>query len=245
MCYNVFVVVCLGCIGVKPRSSGSARHQAARKKHLASSGLSAVNMNRSKRQIDLSERSPQINRLRSPRREKPGVFKKIVGGLAIASIRISAVVLRSAVQLGRKKIAGQPVWLMSAVALCLSFLIGTGLGMIRAGLGRSPDTSAQSIAYSEGGLNSNGRPHISPLPTAKEVWTCDVAVIGGSLGGVAAASHAMQSGATTCLIEQRLGWGGRLAHRESRRWMNLRKCERAKPCLKAGCTLSAYLPSRP
>jgi len=196
---------------VKPQLSGSARQQAARRAHLASSGFSAANMNRSKRRINSSGRPLQMNRQGSARRSKPGIFRTIIRRVAIASIRVTAIILRSAVKIGRKKIAGQPVWLISAVALCLSFFIGTGLGMIRAGLGRSPDASAQSVAYSEGGLNSNGRPHLSPLPTAKEVWTCDVAVIGGSLGGVAAASHAMQSGATTCLIELTPWLGGQIS----------------------------------
>ena len=197
---------------MKPQSSAqSARQQAARRKRLASSGVSDANFPRSKRRTDRSGRPLRMNRRRLVCESQPGIFKTVVRGLAIASVRLSAIGLRSTIKIGRKKIAGQPVWLISAVALCLSFFIGTGLGMIRAGLGRSPDGSAQSVAYSEGGLGSNGRPHLSPLPTAKEVWTCDVVVIGGSLGGVAAASHAMQSGATTCLIELTPWLGGQIS----------------------------------
>lgn len=60
-------------------------------------------------------------------------------------------------------------------------------------------------------LAANGRPVLSPLPQAKEVWECEVVVIGGSLGGVAAASHAMKSGATTCLIELAPWLGGQVS----------------------------------
>jgi hypothetical protein len=58
---------------------------------------------------------------------------------------------------------------------------------------------------------TNGRPQLSPLPAAQEVWTCQVVVIGGSLGGVAAAAHAMQSGAVTCLIELTPWLGGQIS----------------------------------
>ncbi|MFM7471434.1 MAG: FAD-dependent oxidoreductase [Nodosilinea sp.] len=58
---------------------------------------------------------------------------------------------------------------------------------------------------------ANGRPHLNPLPIAEEVWNCEVVVIGGSLGGVAAASEAMQAGATTCLIELSPWLGGQIS----------------------------------
>ncbi|MEM6521412.1 MAG: FAD-dependent oxidoreductase, partial [Cyanobacteria bacterium P01_C01_bin.70] len=57
----------------------------------------------------------------------------------------------------------------------------------------------------------NGRPQISPLPQAKEVWECEVVVVGGTLGGVAAAAHAMQTGAQTCLIELTPWLGGQIS----------------------------------
>jgi hypothetical protein len=56
-----------------------------------------------------------------------------------------------------------------------------------------------------------GWPIPSPLPAPKEVWECEVIVIGGSLGGVAAASQAMQSGAKTCLIELTPWLGGQIS----------------------------------
>ena len=49
-----------------------------------------------------------------------------------------------------------------------------------------------------------------PLPADRQVWTCELVVIGGSLGGVAAAAHAMQAGAQTCLIELTPWLGGQI-----------------------------------
>ncbi|MFB2938062.1 FAD-dependent oxidoreductase [Aerosakkonemataceae cyanobacterium BLCC-F154] len=60
-------------------------------------------------------------------------------------------------------------------------------------------------------LLANGRPRLDPLPAAKEVWQCEVVVVGGSLGGVAAASQAMKSGAKTCLIELTPWFGGQIS----------------------------------
>lgn len=57
----------------------------------------------------------------------------------------------------------------------------------------------------------NGRPQLTPLPEADEIWECEVAVIGGSLGGIAAASHAMLTGAQTCLIELTPWLGGQIS----------------------------------
>ncbi|HEY9738380.1 MAG TPA: FAD-dependent oxidoreductase [Trichocoleus sp.] len=57
----------------------------------------------------------------------------------------------------------------------------------------------------------NNRPNLDPLPQAEEVWECEVVVIGGSLGGVAAASHAMKTGVYTCLIELTPWLGGQIS----------------------------------
>lgn len=57
----------------------------------------------------------------------------------------------------------------------------------------------------------NGRPYMHPLPDAEEVWHCEVVVLGGSLGGIAAASHAMAAGAQTCLIEVTPWLGGQIS----------------------------------
>lgn len=56
-----------------------------------------------------------------------------------------------------------------------------------------------------------GRPDLFPKPEAEEVWSCEVVVVGGSLGGTAAAAHAMQSGAKTCLIELTPWLGGQIS----------------------------------
>jgi hypothetical protein len=58
---------------------------------------------------------------------------------------------------------------------------------------------------------ANGRPKPSFLPTAEEVWECEVAIVGGSLGGIAAAAHAMEAGATTCVIELTPWLGGQVS----------------------------------
>jgi hypothetical protein len=127
--------------------------------------------------------------------------------------------------IARKRLAGQPVWLVSTVAVLSSFLAGQGLGLIVAlNNPQTPRATAQSISLGNGsgGSNLGGgnnlggqavtlRPQLSPLPNSAEVWNCDVVVVGGSLGGVAAASHAMQSGATTCLVELTPWLGGQIS----------------------------------
>jgi hypothetical protein len=61
-------------------------------------------------------------------------------------------------------------------------------------------------------LALNGRPQLYPLPqTFNDVWECQVVVVGGSLGGVAAARHAMAAGAQTCLIEVSPWLGGQIS----------------------------------
>ncbi len=60
-------------------------------------------------------------------------------------------------------------------------------------------------------LLANGRPQVMPLPESQAVWHCEVVVVGGSLGGIAAAAHAMRSGATTCLIELTPWLGGQIS----------------------------------
>lgn len=57
----------------------------------------------------------------------------------------------------------------------------------------------------------NGRPQLDPKPQGAEIWECQVAVVGGSLGGVAAAAHAMATGAQTCLIEVSPWLGGQIS----------------------------------
>ena len=57
----------------------------------------------------------------------------------------------------------------------------------------------------------NGKPQLAPLPKPKQVWQCEVVVVGGTLGGVSAATQAMQSGAQTCLIELSPWLGGQIS----------------------------------
>ena len=60
-------------------------------------------------------------------------------------------------------------------------------------------------------VTPKSKPRLDPLPAAGEVWQCSVVVVGGSLGGVAAASEAMRSGAKTCLIELTPWLGGQIS----------------------------------
>lgn len=60
-------------------------------------------------------------------------------------------------------------------------------------------------------LTPQGLPKLNPTRAASEVWECDVVVVGGSLGGVAAASGAMRQGAKTCLIELTPWLGGQIS----------------------------------
>jgi NADPH-dependent 2,4-dienoyl-CoA reductase/sulfur reductase-like enzyme len=61
-------------------------------------------------------------------------------------------------------------------------------------------------------FDNNGYPLLNPpAPADAEVWECEVAIVGGSLGGVAAAYHSMKTGATTCLIELTPMLGGQVS----------------------------------
>lgn len=111
-----------------------------------------------------------------------------------------------------QRLVGKRVWIVALAAAIISFLAGQGLGTLLASAQRSPVASNASITATGNGVKSAiVRPQLSPLPAAQETWNCEVVVIGGSLGGVAAASHAMQSGATTCLIELTPWLGGQIS----------------------------------
>lgn len=60
-------------------------------------------------------------------------------------------------------------------------------------------------------LLPNGRPQLANVPPAEEVWECEVAIVGGSLGGIAAAAEAMAAGAQTCLVELTPWLGGQIS----------------------------------
>lgn len=108
----------------------------------------------------------------------------------------------------------------------LGFLVAVGLGYLNAHseawrpnriLSGMTKTSSQMQATPTPTPKANplvtpsGWPQLAPMPAAKETWECSVIVVGGSLGGVAAASHAMQSGAKTCLIELTPRLGGQIS----------------------------------
>ncbi len=84
------------------------------------------------------------------------------------------------------------------------------------GFSKLMGVAAQQLLTRSGGSSTfqvapGGRPQLSPLPAAAEIWECEVAVVGGSLGGVAAAYYAMNAGATTCLIELTPWLGGQVS----------------------------------
>jgi hypothetical protein len=59
-------------------------------------------------------------------------------------------------------------------------------------------------------FTAHGWPLLDPLPQPDEIWECELVVVGGSLGGVAAAGQAMRGGVQTCLIELTPWLGGQI-----------------------------------
>ncbi|UBF27624.1 FAD-dependent oxidoreductase [Kovacikia minuta CCNUW1] len=123
----------------------------------------------------------------------------------------------------RKSSRRHPLWWLVPVTFSLSFVAGGGCAIVIALAQQSSHAESITAEQSENpavaqvvtpalpALLPNGRPRLFPLPPAQSVWTCEVVVIGGSLGGVAAASHAMKAGATTCLIESAPWLGGQIS----------------------------------
>ncbi|MGF1458016.1 MAG: FAD-dependent oxidoreductase [Leptolyngbyaceae cyanobacterium] len=99
--------------------------------------------------------------------------------------------------------------LLQAFQMAVGYLeTPTQLGITRVGESLTQGTALIGLQDVKA---ANGRPQISPLPQAQEVWECEVVVVGGSLGGVAAAAHAMRTGAQTCLIELTPWLGGQVS----------------------------------
>ncbi|MEL6139192.1 MAG: FAD-dependent oxidoreductase, partial [Cyanobacteria bacterium J06628_6] len=92
---------------------------------------------------------------------------------------------------------------LAVVALCI--------GLSACTVSSAPEALPQAAPEPQPATLANGRPRLDPLPVAQETWECEVVVIGGSLGGVAAAAHSMQAGATTCLIELTPWLGGQVS----------------------------------
>jgi hypothetical protein len=75
---------------------------------------------------------------------------------------------------------------------------------------KSNDSAAKNPALAK--FDSNGWPlMLPPPPSNAEVWECEVAIVGGSLGGTAAAYHSMKTGVTTCTIELTTMMGGQIS----------------------------------
>ncbi len=102
------------------------------------------------------------------------------------------------------------------LALSLAFLIprlvGGRTAEIRQAVNQqnaievSTGSTANPVAKTNGGF-----PVLDFLPQPKEIWECEVAVVGGSFGGIAAASQAMQAGVQTCTIELTPWLGGQIS----------------------------------
>ena len=112
---------------------------------------------------------------------------------------------------------GSRLLLLTALGFALGFIISNLLLLAHRELpieSLNANTSAPLAAYTQPvplPLLENGRPQLSPLPVTQDEWQCEVVVVGGSLGGIAAAAHAMQSGVVTCLIELTPWLGGQVS----------------------------------
>ena len=99
--------------------------------------------------------------------------------------------------------------LIPFVSFGLGALVGLGTSLWRSG---SPAQVSQAITLEPPPrFTPQGWPILDPTPIPQEIWECEVAIIGGSLGGIAAAAHAMQGGSRTCLIELTPWLGGQIS----------------------------------
>ncbi len=79
-------------------------------------------------------------------------------------------------------------------------------------LNKQDVTNINTINAASPVIETNGGfPQLSPLPATKEIWECEVAIVGGSFGGIAAAGQAMQAGVQTCVIELTPWLGGQIS----------------------------------
>jgi hypothetical protein len=178
------------------KDQASAEHQEFEEEHSASDPAS------------VTEQS-LLNQPDSTGRQWPRSDRRRPGKGAIALANFGSWFSNWISSVRRRGLRGHSIWLLSVAAAALSFVIGQGLGgFLGGGVPRSPGFS--SFNFGQWEQASIIRPQLSPLPPAKETWKCEVVVIGGSLGGIAAASHSMQSGATTCLIELTPWLGGQI-----------------------------------
>ncbi len=107
----------------------------------------------------------------------------------------------------------QPHRLFQLILLILGLGFPTvlSLGYLYKRFSQPKISEAKQTATVESLVTSQGWPKLKPKKAASEVWECSVVVVGGSLGGVAAASHAMRQGAKTCLIELTPWLGGQVS----------------------------------
>lgn len=89
----------------------------------------------------------------------------------------------------------------------LGFVAGMGFAALSQPEGGSPAAAPEPEVPR---FTAHGWPLLDPLPQPDEIWECELVVVGGSLGGVAAAGQAMRGGVQTCLIELTPWLGGQI-----------------------------------
>lgn len=106
------------------------------------------------------------------------------------------------------------------LTLCLFIGLGFVTGILSA---LSPAPAPEEISTAQLALQPatlpappptvtpQGWPRLDPLPEPEEIWDCEVIIVGGSLGGVAAAAQTMTAGVRTCLIELTPWLGGQIS----------------------------------
>jgi hypothetical protein len=102
---------------------------------------------------------------------------------------------------------------LQKLMLVLSFPAALGLAYLHFSqfVPKSKISSPNQTAPVKPLVTPQGWPVLNPIRSPIEVWECSVVVVGGSLGGVAAANGAMRSGAKTCLIELTPWLGGQIS----------------------------------
>ncbi len=93
----------------------------------------------------------------------------------------------------------------------VGLVVSGSVSAIWARLADSSDRARALPSQTNRYQDENGWPMVQTRASNPEVWECEVVIVGGSLGGVAAAYHSMQTGVRTCLIELTPMLGGQVS----------------------------------
>jgi hypothetical protein len=93
----------------------------------------------------------------------------------------------------------------------VGLIVSGSVSAIWARLADSPNRAKALPNATNPHKDENGWPIGQTNTSNTEVWECEVVIVGGSLSGVAAAYHSMQTGARTCLIELTPMLGGQVS----------------------------------